>query len=574
MRKKILFLSIALLLFCLQMQPRTSSDSIARKLPHLQGKAKLQALQNLYDLSQSAGDTKKEWMYINWLIKEAKIQKDYHAECSALNMRDFSYYNQNLSDSLSKNVPQNLEKMAKYGCWADYYDDWYLLVKQYVYSEKKLTALREAKLMYADARRRGSKFGLGVSAYLCGFAYIALSRNKEAVPWFRYGIRMMRDASDRSVLWAAYADYCFTLRSLRRFAELEGVVNEWSGAIDKYNEEQRAMGRVFEYSSTELSRDCEAAEAYIGLGKLDRAESYIRRIRQHASIKGTDNQIAGVESHYFLARGDYQKALQTRQQSIRWDKDNGLSLLAYQEGYEEGDILMKMGAWEAAAKLYKSLNDETESINGHEQQRQIDEMQTIYKTDELKVQRRQAILHTWIALGGCLILLIFCSIYVVMNRHLKRKNKALFKALRDNQDDENEKEREIVGEADKKLTSEMRLYRDLCLLMTKEQLWKDPQLKRDELASRLGTNRTYVVEAVKVGTNGKTVTDFINSYRLRNASELLLQDAKMPMVEIAEKCGFNYRSTFGRIFYEYYGMSPSAFRKEGKNKRTKENGNN
>jgi hypothetical protein len=92
MRKKNLFLSIALLLFCLQMQPRTSSDSIARKLPHLQEKAKLQALQNLYDLSQSAGDTKKELMYINWLIREAKIQKDYHAECSALNMRDFSYY--------------------------------------------------------------------------------------------------------------------------------------------------------------------------------------------------------------------------------------------------------------------------------------------------------------------------------------------------------------------------------------------------------------------------------------------------------------------------------------------------
>lgn len=103
------------------------------------------------------------------------------------------------------------------------------------------------------------------------------------------------------------------------------------------------------------------------------------------------------------------------------------------------------------------------------------------------------------------------------------------------------------------------IYDKLCALMETEQLYKLSDLQRDELAKRLGTNRTYLYNAIK-SCAGESLVDFINSYRLKNAANLLVSCPNMSINEIERQSGFNSRETFNRTFRKYYGMTPSMYR--------------
>ena len=102
--------------------------------------------------------------------------------------------------------------------------------------------------------------------------------------------------------------------------------------------------------------------------------------------------------------------------------------------------------------------------------------------------------------------------------------------------------------------------------MQEEKPFKDALLKREELAQKLGTNRTYLADAIKQCTDGLTFTEYMNRSRLRYAATLLTDTGNLPINEIGDEAGFNSRSTFNRLFREYYGMSPSEFRAISKEK--------
>lgn len=92
-----------------------------------------------------------------------------------------------------------------------------------------------------------------------------------------------------------------------------------------------------------------------------------------------------------------------------------------------------------------------------------------------------------------------------------------------------------------------------------DQPYTDPDLDRNRLARLLGTNEHYVSDAVSACTNGGSITDFINGYRLRHAVHLLTT-TNDSIALIAELSGFSRRS-FYRLFDEAYRMSPSEFRR-------------
>ena len=98
-------------------------------------------------------------------------------------------------------------------------------------------------------------------------------------------------------------------------------------------------------------------------------------------------------------------------------------------------------------------------------------------------------------------------------------------------------------------------------LLTPEFLSDNPQLTVKELASLLGTNRTYLSEYLNNELN-TNFFDFINSYRLQQA-EVFLSDSncRYTLEEIAEKTGFNSISTFRRAFYKKHNCTPSQFKK-------------
>ena len=109
-------------------------------------------------------------------------------------------------------------------------------------------------------------------------------------------------------------------------------------------------------------------------------------------------------------------------------------------------------------------------------------------------------------------------------------------------------------------TAQEQLFHRLCLLMDgPDQIYTDTELDRARLAQLLGTNEHYVSDAVSACTNGGSIADFLNGYRLRYAVRLLAT-TNDSIGLIAELSGFSRRS-FYRVFDEEYHTSPSEYRK-------------
>ncbi len=96
-------------------------------------------------------------------------------------------------------------------------------------------------------------------------------------------------------------------------------------------------------------------------------------------------------------------------------------------------------------------------------------------------------------------------------------------------------------------------------LFYQEQIYLNPKLKLSDVATLVGTNRTYLSRYFNQ-ENGKTFYDFVNKLRISHA-EHLLRTTSDSLAIVAEKSGFNSQSTFRRVFACYHDCSPIEYRK-------------
>jgi AraC family transcriptional regulator, dual regulator of chb operon len=69
----------------------------------------------------------------------------------------------------------------------------------------------------------------------------------------------------------------------------------------------------------------------------------------------------------------------------------------------------------------------------------------------------------------------------------------------------------------------------------------------------------HVEREVKKRTN-QTITDVINKAKMNWASYMLIF-SEVEIIDIVDGCGFNSISYFYKLFHDFYGISPSAYRK-------------
>ncbi len=102
-------------------------------------------------------------------------------------------------------------------------------------------------------------------------------------------------------------------------------------------------------------------------------------------------------------------------------------------------------------------------------------------------------------------------------------------------------------------------------LMEEEQLFRQPNLKIVDLVQKLGTNRSYIYQAIN-REMGLSFAEYINRMRIEYASQLILQHPDMPVSTIGEQAGFNSSTSFYRNFKLYKGMGPKEYQSSLKDK--------
>jgi len=101
--------------------------------------------------------------------------------------------------------------------------------------------------------------------------------------------------------------------------------------------------------------------------------------------------------------------------------------------------------------------------------------------------------------------------------------------------------------------------------MESEQLYKDPELTLDHFAEHMGVSRNHVSQALNENL-GRSFKDWINEYRVREASFLLDADDTNDntIAAIAFEAGFNSLSHFNDAFKRLKGVTPTQFRSKSR----------
>jgi AraC-like DNA-binding protein len=102
----------------------------------------------------------------------------------------------------------------------------------------------------------------------------------------------------------------------------------------------------------------------------------------------------------------------------------------------------------------------------------------------------------------------------------------------------------------------------LLQVMKTERPYTDGDLTLQKLANRLSIPVNHLSQVINERL-GQNFFDFINSYRVKEAQELLIDEAKKhyTVIAIAEEVGFSSKSAFNAVFKKHVNMTPSQFRK-------------
>ena len=157
---------------------------------------------------------------------------------------------------------------------------------------------------------------------------------------------------------------------------------------------------------------------------------------------------------------------------------------------------------------------------------------------------------SWLWLVMVMVVIAALAYIIVYTR--KRKNKAVADEQVDDQPLVRDTAQLPANEVDAK-TAE--LMERICQLMDEEKLYLNSDLKLQNVAERLGTNSTYVSECIN-SVRGQSYSQFVNTYRINHAQELLRQQSDMKTAAVASASGFSTEVSFFRNFKAVTGMTP------------------
>lgn len=232
---------------------------------------------------------------------------------------------------------------------------------------------------------------------------------------------------------------------------------------------------------------------------------------------------------------------------------------------------MKAGRTQEALAIGADMAVAIDSALAWQKRNDAAELSVIYQTHEkelaLEESRTKSTIYLIIAVGALLLLLLVGYILWLVrrdNRLLTEKNRVLYEQIQQREQAETEERERQQAQPTESLSQSQQIYRRLCELLEDPAIYTDAECNHETLAQLLGTNRTYLYDALRECAD-TTPADFINRYRIRHAA-LLLATTDDPVALVAELCGITNRSTFARLFRDHYSMSPTEYRHAAKGK--------
>ena len=306
-------------------------------------------------------------------------------------------------------APQQMNWFMHHDKWEYYYDTWDCEVNVHLYAGRVQTALREAHNILDDANVRQNNFGRAVAYQQMGIIYESIGQYGHAIQVFKQCLGQLKDSyRDSEVLTNTYDYLCQTLDEDGRYQEELKVAQEWEECI---KERSRANKRPRQsLLGTYIACRCMKASALTCLKRYEEAEHELKLAEKLLEEQNTPlgkYRILLVRANHALALGHAQNAQQFCDSLEHLNLDAGGDILLLR-----ADILVKLGQHAEAAKMFRQLYLGKDSTFTRDMRMQLDELNTLYKVEELEMEGKLQRLYFMVGFGVLLIIgLLAFTIY-------------------------------------------------------------------------------------------------------------------------------------------------------------------
>lgn len=317
-----------------------------------------------------------------------------------------------------------------------------------------------------------------------------------------------------------------------------------------------------------------SALSYMKTNKFQEARMQLDKIKQFVSDfseapHSNFLQYYKSEAEYYLLTKNYGQA----KLYVRLLLDN-LSLEANPQDYIEVNLLKARilnaeGDNLSAYNLVNQIHHTYDSIAQVDFSSRVAEIQTIHKVEKadlLAKQSEEKLRLTQIILFVlALVLLLALGLLYQSRRNgkvLKMKNQQLHHQYT-KIEESNQMMHKLRTEKRTEETEQTSPYDEIITklenYLSESQIYRNADLSREELALKIGTNRQYLIQAIKEKT-GYTFNEFIYEHRLKYAYDMIVNERGKSISDVYIDSGFVNRSTFNKAFKGAYGMSPTELR--------------
>jgi AraC-like DNA-binding protein len=102
--------------------------------------------------------------------------------------------------------------------------------------------------------------------------------------------------------------------------------------------------------------------------------------------------------------------------------------------------------------------------------------------------------------------------------------------------------------------------------MEQRQIYREMGLTIGQLAETLELQEYRLRRIINAGMGYRNFNDFLNTYRIREASSRLVKEGDTAVLNIALDVGFRSLSSFNKAFKDAQLMTPTAYRSQAKEK--------
>ena len=337
----------------------------------------------------------------------SKPMSDIEKESLARWQKIVDLKNSSQTEKLAEEATIQMEWFSKQGEWDNYYRTWQLKANALSAMGKLKMALQETQQMLNDAKERDNKLGRAMAYKQIGVIYLNMKQTEPAVEALKHYAELMKDeADDFSSLSNIYYRIAKAYDYDKAYDQELRETNEWV----KYLREK--VGKVESPEVRECYNSCYLARAaaYIGMKKYADAKEALDTASHHVHLVKTSlslHHYYKMQARYNLALGDAAKALLYTDsvKMVTNEKDDHTDEVRAQ-------ALMMLGQGLEAAKIYHRLYHERDSVYGQETRAHLDELNTLFKVDELKAdQQRQRIRYTMLATLSVVLILLLLGFF-------------------------------------------------------------------------------------------------------------------------------------------------------------------